>query len=108
MAQSPVNLTCKRYFYGVNSTEPRREYFHFRCRILLGHPVDPVTVVHISYSLLPQENKLTGVAKELQKMIDKYHSAVDELLPAELELMMPDIEKVHLGLVPGHSRYKIR
>ena len=40
-------------------------------------------------------------------MIDKYHSAVDELLPAELELMMPDIETVHLGLVPGHSRYKM-
>ena len=39
-------------------------------------------------------------------MIDKYHSAVDELLPAELELMMPDIETVHLGLAPGHSRYK--
>ena len=37
-------------------------------------------------------------------MIDMYHSALDELLPAELELMMPDIEIVHLGLVPGHSR----
>ncbi len=37
-------------------------------------------------------------------MTDKYHSAIDSLEDAEMELMMSDIEVVHQGLKPGRSR----
>jgi hypothetical protein len=52
-----------------------------------------------------QENKLTGVAADLQSMVDKYDGAVCSLDPAEMELMMSDIEIVHHGLHSGHSRF---
>jgi hypothetical protein len=51
-----------------------------------------------------QEGKLTGIAADLKRMLDKYHNAIDGLREAEEELMIPELQETQKALNPGHSR----
>ena len=51
-----------------------------------------------------QEGKLTGIAADLKRMLDKYHAAIDGLREAEEELMIPELKETQKALNPGHSR----
>ena len=51
-----------------------------------------------------QEGKLTGIASDLKRMLDKYHLAIDGLREAEEELMIPELQETQKALNPGHSR----
>jgi dynein heavy chain len=62
------------------------------------------TVPEVARNMSLQEGKLTGIAADLRKLVDKYHGAIDSLLPAEEELMIPELMVTQTSLNPGHSR----
>lgn len=62
------------------------------------------TVPEVARNMSIQENKLTGIARDLKSMVDRYHECSEHLEDAEMELMMEDINYVHQGLRPGHTR----
>ena len=62
------------------------------------------TVPEVARNMSLQEGKLTGIAADLKRMLDKYHMAVDGLREAEEELMIPELQETQKALNPGHSR----
>ena len=62
------------------------------------------TVPEVARNMSLQEGKLTGIAADLRKLVDKYHSAIDSLNPAEEELMLPELSVTQTSLSPGHLR----
>ena len=62
------------------------------------------TVPEVARNMSLQEGKLTGIAADLKRMLDKYHTAVDGLREAEEELMIPELQETQKALNPGHSR----
>ena len=62
------------------------------------------TVPEVARNMSLQEGKLTGIAADLKRMLDRYHGAVDSLEPAEELLMMPELTETQKSLKPGQSR----
>ncbi len=62
------------------------------------------TVPEVARNMSLQEGKLTGIAADLKRMLDKYHTAIDGLREAEEELMIPELQETQKALNPGHSR----
>ena len=62
------------------------------------------TVPEVARNMSLQEGKLTGIAADLKKLVDKYHGAIDSLKPAEEALMLPELTTTQKSLNPGHSR----
>ena len=59
------------------------------------------TVPEVARNMSLQEGKLTGIAADLRKLVDKYHTAIDSLQPAEEELMLPELSVTQTSLSPG-------
>ncbi len=62
------------------------------------------TVPEVARNMSLQEGKLTGIAADLRKLVDKYHAAIDNLHAAEEELMLPELTVTQTSLSPGHLR----
>ena len=52
-----------------------------------------------------QEGKLTGIAADLRKLVDKYHGAIDTIQLAEEELMLPELKITQTSLNPGKYQF---
>ena len=50
---------------------------------------------------------MTGIAADLRKLVDKYHTAIDSLQPAEEELMLPELSVTQTSLSPGEIAINI-
>lgn len=59
------------------------------------------TVPEVARNMSLQEGKLTGIATDLRKLVDKYHGAIDSLQPAEEILMVPELKVTQTSLNPG-------
>lgn len=66
------------------------------------------TVPEVARNMSLQEGKLTGIAADLRKLVDKYHTAIDSLQAAEEELMLPELTATQTSLSPGTVMAKIR
>ena len=59
------------------------------------------TVPEVARNMSLQEGKLTGIAADLRKLVDKYHGAIDSINLAEEELMLPELKITQTSLNPG-------
>lgn len=59
------------------------------------------TVPEVARNMSLQEGKLTGIAADLRKLVDKYHGAIDTIQLAEEELMLPELKITQTSLNPG-------
>ena len=59
------------------------------------------TVPEVARNMSLQEGKLTGIAADLRKLVDKYHGAIDTIQLAEEELMLPELKITQTSLTPG-------
>ncbi|XP_071749938.1 dynein axonemal heavy chain 10 [Lepeophtheirus salmonis] len=62
------------------------------------------SVPEVAKNMSLQEERLIGVSDSLKNMLKRYHNSLDEIFPAEEELLFADIQETQVVLRPGHIR----